>query len=287
MKKILSQLRHINIRSRRKSTDVFFGNYRSAFHGQGVEFHSLRPYENGDDVRRIDWKTSAKKDSLFVKKFQETHEKTVCCILDTSASMNFGTSQKKSETALLALALISFSALKDGEKCGALFYNNTLKYIPPKKHTKQLSHIIATGLQCFSHNQQQTADHQSALALFFKVQKKSSLCFYFTDSLLPLPEKQLIQISKKHELIIILLEDKADTNIQGDLDLHDNEDDMNLWVNSLNIQHIKRILKEKEKKEEQRAQELKKYKINVWHLATHDDVYKTLGARFKKYSKIS
>ena len=56
---LLRNVRRIEIRTDRLSNDFITGGYHSVFKGQGIEFHEVRPYTAGDDVRTIDWNVTA------------------------------------------------------------------------------------------------------------------------------------------------------------------------------------------------------------------------------------
>ena len=68
---LLRKVKRIEIISNRIANDVFSGQYKSAFRGQGIEFDEVREYQEGDDVRSIDWNVTARSGKPFVKRFSE------------------------------------------------------------------------------------------------------------------------------------------------------------------------------------------------------------------------
>ena len=64
---LLAQIRRIEIRARRLASTLLAGDYRSVFHGAGIEFAEAREYTPGDDVRRIDWNVTARLGTPWVK----------------------------------------------------------------------------------------------------------------------------------------------------------------------------------------------------------------------------
>jgi uncharacterized protein (DUF58 family) len=76
-KEILKKVRQIEIRTGRLVNDVFAGEYESIFKGRGMEFHEVREYIPGDDIRSIDWNVTARSGHPYVKKFIEERELTV------------------------------------------------------------------------------------------------------------------------------------------------------------------------------------------------------------------
>ena len=86
--KILSKLIKFEIKIRKAVNGHMHGNYKSIFKGSGLEFSDLRSYNFGDDLRLIDWNTSAKGHGIFVKLFKEEKEQNVFFMLDVSGSQN-------------------------------------------------------------------------------------------------------------------------------------------------------------------------------------------------------
>lgn len=80
------------------------GNRKSVQKGASAEFSDFREYMPGDDVRRIDWNAYGRLDRLYVKEYMEEKEAVVSILIDTSASMDYGTKKKSGLACLLAAA---------------------------------------------------------------------------------------------------------------------------------------------------------------------------------------
>ena len=91
---ILKKVRKIEIKARGLSSNVFAGQYHSAFKGRGMAFSEVREYQYGDDVRDIDWNVTARFHRPYVKVFEEERELTVMLLIDVSGSLDFGTRQR-------------------------------------------------------------------------------------------------------------------------------------------------------------------------------------------------
>ena len=135
IKDVITKVHHLDVITNRKATEVFTGNYKSSFKGRGLEVSNLREYQDGDDARHIDWIATARHGKPYVKEFQETRELTTMILVDLSASMNFTSVGKtKKEVVIETSALLIFSALKNGDKFGAIFFTDEVElFIPPKK----------------------------------------------------------------------------------------------------------------------------------------------------------
>ena len=94
---LLTQVRKIEIRSRRMASDVMAGEYQSAFKGRGMDFDALREYVPGDDPRMIDWKVTARLNHPYVKSYKEERELTLFFLVDVSASGLFGSGQESKQ----------------------------------------------------------------------------------------------------------------------------------------------------------------------------------------------
>src|SRR5205085_9967104 len=132
---IIKKVRLLEIKSKKLTSDLFTGEYHSAFKGKGMSYKEVREYTPGDDVRFIDWNVSARFGHPFSKVFEEERELTVMLLIDVSASSLFGTvNLSKKDIATEIAAVVGFSAVNNGDKLGVIFYSDKIvKYIPPKK----------------------------------------------------------------------------------------------------------------------------------------------------------
>src|SRR6187397_3590098 len=92
---ILKKVKELEIRSKKLTSNLFTGEYHSAFKGRGMSFKEVREYSAGDDIRFIDWNVSARFSHPFSKLFEEERELTVMLMIDVSASSIFGTVHAK------------------------------------------------------------------------------------------------------------------------------------------------------------------------------------------------
>ncbi|MBA2248513.1 MAG: DUF58 domain-containing protein [Chloroflexia bacterium] len=86
---LLSRLRHVILRSRRRTATGLSGEHRSLRKGPSPEFADFKPYAVGDDFRRIDWRAYARHDSLYVRESETTTEFDVHLLVDVSRSMDW------------------------------------------------------------------------------------------------------------------------------------------------------------------------------------------------------
>jgi len=210
---IYKKIRQIEIRSRKSVNQLFAGEYRSIFKGQGLEFHEVREYVPGDDIRLIDWNVSARLGYPYIKKFIEERQQSIILCVDVSASQDFG-SQKlnKNEAAAEIAAVLAFSAIKNSDLVGLLMFSDRIeKYIPPKKGRRHVLQVIREILS-FERVGKKT-DMAQALRYLNRVNKKSAVLFLISDFLTEGYEKPVRILSKKHDLIPVIIKDRLEKTL--------------------------------------------------------------------------
>lgn len=103
------------------------GNRKSTQKGSSMEFSDFREYMPGDDIRRIDWNAYGRLDRLYVKEYMEEKEAVVSILIDTSASMEYGT-EKKSELACKLAAAFSYMGLNNMDR--VVLYDMRRMHLP-------------------------------------------------------------------------------------------------------------------------------------------------------------
>jgi uncharacterized protein (DUF58 family) len=210
---IYKKIRRIEIRSRKSVNQLFAGEYRSIFKGQGLEFHEVREYVPGDDIRLIDWNVSARLGDPYIKKFIEERQQSIILCVDVSASQDFG-SQKlnKNETAAEIAAVLAFSAIKNNDLVGLLMFSDRIeKYIPPKRGRRHVLQVIREILS-FQREGKKT-DMAQALRYLSRVNKKKAVLFVISDFLAQGYEQPIRILSKKHDLIPVIIKDRMEKNL--------------------------------------------------------------------------
>jgi uncharacterized protein (DUF58 family) len=205
------KIRRIEIVTRKLSNQVFAGSYHSAFKGRGISFSEVREYQYGDDVRLIDWNVTARGGSPFIKVFDEERELTLMLMIDVSKSTLFGTQNEfKREIIELISGILAFSAIKNNDKVGVLFFTDKVeKYIPPKKGKSHILRIIAE-IDNFKSDARGT-DLSEVLAYFTNAAKKKTIAFLISDFQVSCNyEKQLRIAAQKHDLLAIQVYDKSE-----------------------------------------------------------------------------
>jgi uncharacterized protein (DUF58 family) len=222
---VLRAVRRIEIRTRRLVKESMAGEYHSVFRGRGMEFSEVREYQIGDDVRSIDWNVSARMGHPFVKKYVEERELTVFLVVDVSGSKEFGSvARTKGDLAAEVAALLAFSAIKNNDRVGAIFFTGRVeKYIPP---TKGRTHVLRVIREILSFDPvDRGTSIRAALEYAARVLRRHCVLFLISDFLDAGYEKPLRIAARKYDLVAIAVEDPREEEIPavGLVELEDAE----------------------------------------------------------------
>src|SRR4028118_1550893 len=207
---ILKKVRELEIKSKKLTSDLFTGEYHSAFKGKGMSFREVREYYAGDDIRFIDWNVSARFGHPFSKVFEEERELTVMLLVDVSASSLFGTTNttKKGLSTEIA-AVLTFSAINNGDKVGVIFYSDKIeKYIPAKKGRDHALFIIRELLSVSS--TKKGTKLGTALRYFSNINKHKSIAFILSDFIDMNYADALRVAATRHDVVGVKVFDKMD-----------------------------------------------------------------------------
>ncbi len=125
------------------------GRHASRLRGRGMDFEEIRRYLPGDDIRKIDWKVTARTKKPHTRVYTEERERPVLLVVDQRVSMFFGTRvNMKSVTAAHCAALAAWRVVGKGDRVGALVFNDTqVKEISPHRSRKRVMQIIGQIVQ--------------------------------------------------------------------------------------------------------------------------------------------
>ncbi|MFC1534687.1 DUF58 domain-containing protein [Thermodesulfobacteriota bacterium] len=210
---LLKKIQRFHFKTGRLASDLFAGQYESAFKGRGMEFAEVREYQIGDDIRNIDWNVSARFGHPYVKVFHEERELTVMLLLDLSGSNLFGTRERFKRELLAEVAgMLAFLAIRTNDKVGAILFSSQVeKYIPPKKGA---SHVWRLIKEIFTYEPQSLKTNiDTVLTYLNRIAKRHAIVFLISDCMDTGFEKSLRLTAKKHDLTLIRVSDPAEEEI--------------------------------------------------------------------------
>ena len=282
---IIKKVRKIEIKTRGLSSNIFAGQYHSAFKGRGMAFSEVREYQFGDDVRDIDWNVTARFHRPYVKVFEEEREMTVMLLIDVSGSLDFGTQkQMKRDMVTEIAATLAFSAIQNNDKIGVIFFSDTIeKYIPPKKGRKHILYIIREMLD-FKPESTRT-DVKQAIEFLSSVQKRRTTAFILSDFYVRGDFLQSLQIAnRKHDVVAIQVYDQRARELPdvGLMKVVDAETGYEQYVDTSSKKLRQAYNKYWLTRQAQLQETFNKSNVDSVSIATNDDFVKSLLLLFKK-----
>lgn len=184
------------------------GNHASWFQGEGFEFSELREYVHGDDVRKIDWKTTAKLSKPYVKIYREERELNVVVATMLGGACAFGTVRQKSELMREIVSLVGMSTLKYQDNFSHfLFADKMYEWTKPTK--KELG--VYQALEAMNDFDMigKGADFEYMQNFLRTHLGRKSLLIVISDFI---GSVDFGVLSKKHDIIALIVRDKFEEN---------------------------------------------------------------------------
>ncbi|OQY37836.1 MAG: DUF58 domain-containing protein [Spirochaetaceae bacterium 4572_7] len=205
-----SRVKRLQIISSQLIEGMFSGNYRSTFKGPGLEFNEVREYQDGDDIRFIDWNVTSRMQSPYTKTFKEERELILNIVMDVSASLSeVGGGKSKRAVAETLFGIIAFAAVANNDRVGVLMFSDIIEHsVSPmkgKKHVLRLIHDVLTLKP-----KSKGSDLALALRTAQESMKKRGICFVLSDFRSANYYKELSILSRKQDVIAVKIIDKLE-----------------------------------------------------------------------------
>jgi len=243
-KEVLQKIKQIEIHTRRVLSGSMIGDHRSAQKGTGLDFDQIREYQEGDDIRFIDWNASARANKFLVKQYIEERDRTVMLLVDLSGSTFYGSTQElKSEVIAQVASILALVADCGKDGVGAiLFADQVEKVVPPQRGRK---HVHMLMEQLLTHKAAGKTSIKSALERLIGQHKQQSVVFIISDFFDTGYEKLLKIAARKHEVIAVRCTDPREESfdLKGFLTVQDPETNEQAEL-SLDAGGVQKFLKE-------------------------------------------
>ena len=228
-----ASLRALELTVGRRVDGLLAGDYRSAFAGLGSELWQVRVYEPGDDVRRIEWNVTARTGQPHVRVELAERVLVTWLVLDSSASMAFGTGdRRKADVAEGVAVAVGYAATKRGNRLGTISFGQSPTVEPPRQgrrallDTLQLLRTLPAG---------GTGTLRDALELADRVVRQRALVVLVSDFRGP-PDWQapLLRLAGRHTVLAVEIRDPREQELAdvGELRLVDPETGRQLRVDT-------------------------------------------------------
>lgn len=236
---------NISIYSNKKTTNILDGTYKSVYRGKSMNFENLRSYDINDDIKDIDWKSSARSGSLLVKQFIAEKKHNIMLIMDTGKKMEADTDlhENKKEIALFAAGTIGYLAIKNNDYVGMTFAKDKkFKYNPFKYNLYNLEEYLCD----YDKNAiKQDVDINELLDFVYKNIPKRMIIFIITDinGIDTMKSNVLKKLNQRHDVLIININDNY---MQGEniFDVSQNKHIPSFLLNDTKLNEIEHQIKD-------------------------------------------
>ncbi len=211
LRDLLARVHELEIVARRNVSSLFAGNYLTTIPGRGLEFHEARKYVQGESIRRIDWKMTARLGFPHVRTFLEERQREVFIALDVSPSMATGWQEKtKLEVAVETAATLALSAVNAGDRIGFVtFSDQVLEFDRPRGGKKQLFRSLKAFAQALDRPPEPCllSDPRCAIHAMQRFRSRSFVVFLISDFIDHDVPEDLKYLKQRHDVSLIQVYD--------------------------------------------------------------------------------
>jgi uncharacterized protein (DUF58 family) len=267
----------------RRLDGLLQGDYRSLFHGNGVDLTGLREYQPGDDVRYIDWNVTARMDTPWVREYTEERELTAWFLLDMSPSVDFGTvemDRRKRSVLIDFVGTMARLMTRRGNRVGAMLYGRAVETpVPARGGRDQVLRLIDRLIAQPRPDSAPPTDLSVLLNSAEHAVKRRSLIFIVSDFIsVPGWEKPLRLLNRRHELVAVRLTDPRERVLPdaGPMILEDAETGEQLFVDTHDKRFRRRFEEAAARRETEISTAFKRSGVEGLSLSTDEDLVRAI-----------
>ncbi len=211
--------RELLIKTRRRLFGQNIGNNISAFRGSGIDFAELKEYSYGDDVRKINWKVTAREQKPYINVFNEERELNIVLAFVLSGTVYFGSVRQKQEVMAEILGLLSFSAIKNSDRVSTLFFDDKpQRFFKPTKSQKSVYAALEYAIETDVLGRR--ADMEALASYLLNTVKQRSIVLLIGDFY---ESADFSFLAAKHEVYAVMVRDpfEEEPSLEGEYDLID------------------------------------------------------------------
>ncbi len=209
----------LKIKAKEQVYTLLSGNNLSKLHGEGYDLSEIREYQMGDDVRKINWMITAKMGKPYIKELHANRELSVVVSALMDGSLYFGHTNAKQHKIAEVIALLGYASSHDGDIFTAISYTQkSVDFLPPTKEIYNIDGFVDDIYSADLLNS--SISYSDGIEETFRRVLKPSLIFIVGDFL---QEVDLSLLAQKHEVIAIIIRDRAEDDPQklGEVILQD------------------------------------------------------------------
>jgi uncharacterized protein (DUF58 family) len=212
----LGFLRALDLSIGRRMEGLLAGDYRSVLLGEGTELAQVRPYVAGDDVRRIDWNVTARTEIPHVRVQLAERVLVTWLMLDTSASMQFGTADRRKADVAEGVALaIGHVATRRGNRLGLVTFGDSHpRTLPPRQGRVALLGLLSGLRQEPDTTQAGATALGEALLQTAALARQRAAVVVVSDFRSPIEwRRQLLELSARHDVVAVEIRDPREQEL--------------------------------------------------------------------------
>ena len=200
---------NITIYSSKKTSNILDGTYKSVYKGKSMNFENLREYVISDDIKDIDWKSSARSGTLYVKQFIAEKKHNIMLIMDTGKKMDADSElhENKKDIALFTAGTIGYLAIKNHDYVGMIYANpEKIEYKPFKYNLYNLEEYLC---EYDKYSKKKDININELLEYVYKNVFKRMIIFIITDisGIDSIKTNTLKKLNQKHDIFVININD--------------------------------------------------------------------------------
>ncbi|MCL1790444.1 MAG: DUF58 domain-containing protein [Peptococcaceae bacterium] len=235
---------NISIYAGKKTANILEGKYKSIFKGKEMDFEDLREYVVGDDIKDIDWKSSARSGNVLIKRSHAAKKHNIMFVLDTGKKMTAHTqaAELKGTVALMTMGTIGYVAHNNGDYVGAIYgKDNSYAMNPLKCGLFNLEKILQTYERDMDHS---SVSIENVLGHICDTQKRKMILFVITDldGMEGVEEHTLMKLSHFHDVLFVNISDMDITGLNA-YDMDHNRYVPNLIANDPKLKELEQQIK--------------------------------------------
>jgi uncharacterized protein (DUF58 family) len=210
---IAKKIKHIQIYTRRLLNGSLVGDKNSAIKGSGLDFDQIREYQQGDDIRFIDWKATARTGEMLVKQCIEERNRNVILMVDVSGSQNYAsTDSLKFHTIAEIASVLALVADHGKDHVSLVLFSDQIEKVLPLK--RGAYHVQALMKALWEYKiTEKTTDLNVALDYLGVQRIHDAVVFLLSDFIDDGFEKKLRFSGKKYDVIAIRCLDSFEDNM--------------------------------------------------------------------------
>lgn len=200
---------NIAIYSNKKTSNILDGTYKSVYKGKSMNFENLREYVINDDIKDIDWKSSTRSGTLYVKQFIAKKKHNIMLVMDTGKKMDADTDlhENKKDIALFTAGTIGYLAIKNNDYVGMIYANKEkIEYKPFKNNLYNLEEYLC---EYDKHASIKDSNINDILEYLNKNISKKMIIFVITDinGIESIKTKTLKKLNQRHDILVLNIND--------------------------------------------------------------------------------